>query len=503
MGEAPLILGVSGLRGIVGESLTPEVARRYAGVVGEWFRGFEGEAKVGVGADGRAGYEPIYEAVLAGLSAAGCAVTPLGVQMTPTVGWFVDREGLTGGVVVTASHNPAQWNGIKVLLRSGADGRTAAPTAAQAASIVERFRGAQPSLGEATRGGCVEPEGTATAHAAWVADRAMRIGNPSGRSVALDSVNASGSAGAEALCRSMGARPIQLFGDRGGVFPHTPEPTRENLSGEGGLCDAVPGNNADVGFAQDPDADRLAIVDEMGEYIGEEYTLVLAALSLLEARKESGEDGAPHPGPLPGGENDEEAKKQAVIVTNLSTSRMIDDVAARYGARVERTAVGEANVVERMKALTASGEDVVLGGEGNGGVIWPEVVYVRDSLGAMALTLALMARKGMKVSELVSWIDSMAGQRGDGYVILKRKVDIPSKEAAAPAVEAVRRGCEGENGAEIDLQDGVRVDWPGERAWVHVRASNTEPIMRLICEAPSAGAAEALLARIEGMIGGG
>ena len=190
-----------------------------------------------------------------------------------------------------------------------------------------------------------------------------------------------------------------------------------------------------------------------------------------------------------------------MIVTNLSTSRMIDDVAARYGARVERTAVGEANVVERMKAFKQQGEDVILGGEGNGGVIWPEVVYVRDSLSAMALTLALMARTGKNVSELVSWVDSMAGPRGDGYAILKRKVDIPSKDAAAPAVEAVRRGCERDEGVKIDLQDGVRVDWPEARAWVHVRASNTEPIMRLICEAPGEEAARALLARVEGMIG--
>jgi phosphomannomutase len=501
MGEAPLILGVSGLRGIVGESLTPEVATRYASVVGEWFRGFDSKASVAVASDGRAGYEEIYHAVIAGLAAAGCEVTPLGVQMTPTIGWYVDSERLTGGVVVTASHNPAQWNGIKVLLRSGEGRTTAAPTAEQAASIVERFRAAGQASGSggAEEGARPEQRGSETAHAAWVAEYAKRIGDPAGRSVALDSVNASGSAGAEALCRMLGARSTQLYGDRSGIFPHTPEPTKENLSGEGGLCDAVPGLKADVGFAQDPDADRLAIVDEMGEYIGEEYTLVLAALSLLEARKTpsvaSGDTS-----PAGSGEDQE---RQAVIVTNLSTSRMIDDVAARYGARVERTAVGEANVVERMKALKAAGEDVILGGEGNGGVIWPEVVYVRDSLGAMALTLALMARKGMKVSELVSWIDSMAGDRGDGYVILKRKVDIPSKDAAAPAVEAVRRGCEGEAGAALDLQDGVRVDWPAERAWVHVRASNTEPIMRLICEAPSEGAAEALLARIEGMIAGG
>ncbi|MEZ6242771.1 MAG: hypothetical protein R3B57_06980 [Phycisphaerales bacterium] len=516
MGEAPLILGVSGLRGIVGESLTAEVAARYAGVLGAWFREREDDAAVAVAADGRAGYEAIYHAVIAGLAGAGCDVRPLGVQMTPTVGWYVDSERLTGGVVVTASHNPGQWNGVKALLRDGEGRVTAAPTAAQAGAIVERFQmGGGARGGEADRVGVREVAGgVATAHAAWVAERAQRIGVREGASVVLDSVNASGGEGAAALCRAMRAHSTQLFGDGSGVFPHTPEPTRENLSGAGGLCDAVPRLRADVGFAQDPDADRLAIVDETGRYIGEEYTLVLAAVALLEGRKaEGGEgrggDGAPHPGPLPGGEREEGGRletgptgRSPVIVTNLSTSRMIDDVAARYGARVERTAVGEANVVERMMMLRAAGEDVVLGGEGNGGVIWPEVVYVRDSLGAMALTLALMARTGKSVSELVDWVNSMGGEGGGGYAIVKRKVEIASKDAARPSVEKIVKAYSGRAGASVDTQDGVRVDWSERGAWVHVRASNTEPIMRLIAEAPTSGEAERILAEVEGVIGG-
>ncbi len=488
MGKAPLILGVSGLRGIVGESLTPEVAARYAGVVGAWLRDREDEPEdvyVAVGADGRAGYEQIYHAVIAGLAGSGCTVVPLGVEMTPTIGWKVDTDLLLGGLVVTASHNPAQWNGIKVLVRGG-DGRvTAAPTGAQAAEIVERF-GRGDAVTTAPGGDVqVETSGTAHGHAAWVAAYARRVGKPHDLHAVLDSVNASGSEGAATVCLGMGVRCTQLFGDQSGVFPHTPEPTRENLSGKGGLCDAVPGLNADIGFAQDPDADRLAIVDENGLYIGEEYTLVLAAAALLEARRESSGGGAP------------------VIVTNLSTSRMIDDVAKKYGARVERTAVGEANVVERMMAIKAAGEDLVLGGEGNGGVIWPEVVYVRDSLSAMALTLALMARTGKKVSELVAWIDSMAGEGDGGYTIVKRKVEIASKDAARPAVEKIVAAYTGAAGASVDTQDGVRVDWPGRRAWVHVRASNTEPIMRLIAEAPTSEEAGAILAQIEGVIARG
>jgi phosphomannomutase len=218
-----------------------------------------------------------------------------------------------------------------------------------------------------------------------------------------------------------------------------------------------------VAFCQDPDADRLAILDGDGSYIGEEYTLALAARAVLEVGGGRG-GGA------------------AVLAANLSTSRMIDDVAAAYGGRVARTAVGEANVVAAMKRAGSP-----IGGEGNGGVIWPAVTYVRDSLGAMAVVLGLMAATGRTLRELVAEVPA--------YAIEKRKVEIASKEAARPAVEAVRRHFGRRAGARIDTQDGVRVDLrTGEGdAWVHVRASNTEPIMRLIAEAPSVAGAAALL----------
>ncbi len=561
MGESGLILGVSGLRGIVGESLTVEVAARYGHAIGWWLRSKCGPVgTIVIAEDGRRGGQTIKLAVASGLVSSGFPVEYIGIATTPTVGVAVDQLNAVAGVQITASHNPQEWNGIKLLLnlRADLDDRlsegASAPPAQIAQEIIEFFQTRSwremPSSDH-----CSYLMGEDHAHTHMNAvhdamcncdmdcfdhpdeDRMISIDDNAYR-ICVDSVNASGKCVVDELAARFECELIQIAGLDTGVFPHTPEPTRENLSGEGGLCDVVPGVKADVGFAQDPDADRLAIVDELGNYIGEEYTLVLAAVSLLEARKEgSGEDEAPHPGPLPRGEREEEdearrpgplprgerEEAKAVIVTNLSTSRMIDDVAARYGARVERTAVGEANVVERMKALKANGEDVILGGEGNGGVIWPEVVYVRDSLSAMALTLALMARTGKTVSELVAQIDSMAegGERregggtggtpvprggrggGRGYTIIKRKVEIPSKDAAAPAVEAVRRACEGEAGAVVDLQDGVRVDWPAQRAWVHVRASNTEPIMRLICEAGSEGEAEALLARVEGMIASG
>ncbi|NRA59264.1 MAG: phosphoglucosamine mutase, partial [Phycisphaerales bacterium] len=265
------------------------------------------------------------------------------------------------------------------------------------------------------------------------------------------------------------AEVITLNCSSSGVFPHTPEPTRENLSGSGGLCSVVPGVGADVGFAQDPDADRLAIIDEKGRYIGEEYTLVLSALALLEL---------------------EDDPKDAVLVANLSTSRMIDDLAERFGARVERTPVGEAHVAQRMIELLADGQNVVLGGEGNGGVIWPEISFVRDSVVAMGLTLALMSRHGKPLSAIVDGLP--------GYSIVKRKQDIPSKDAAKPAIDAVAEAFK--DRGRVDLQDGVRIDLDDQKAWLSLRASNTEPIVRLIAEAPDEAAANALLDEVQALL---
>ncbi|MEM9558992.1 MAG: phosphoglucosamine mutase [Planctomycetota bacterium] len=515
MADAPLILGVSGLRGIVGESLTPEVAVRYAGAFASWMwdnLGINERPVVFVGRDGRRGGEGLSSLVSGALLSAGCDVVDLGVAMTPTVGAAMRAYGgADGGVIITASHNPAEWNGLKLLVpdaripesevramsedqierfQNGIVG-PAAPSKALADALIDRFQSGAVAWRKNPDAGTIESDEQASMeHARTVVDHTpgadVFTPLPAAYRAVIDSVNCSGAVGAADLVNLLGSKSIQLHGDGSGIFPHTPEPTAENLSGEGGLCDAVPGLKADVGFAQDPDADRLAIVDERGRYIGEEYTLVLCAQALLRDR------GADEP--------------TAHLVANLSTSRMIDDVAAKHGAVVHRTAVGEANVVERMKALKAEGHEVVLGGEGNGGVIWPEVVYVRDSLGSMALVLSLMARTGKTVSELVAEVDALAAG-GAGYAIVKRKVEIASKADAEPAVQAVARAYASER---VDRQDGVRVDfdsgaktgnWAG--SWVHVRASNTEPIMRVIVEAPTAEAAGALADEVGRVIAAG
>lgn len=487
--DASLMLSVSGCRGIFGKSITPEIVARFALVLAARFRqaagssALQGRPVLVLGRDGRLGGHVLAQAAAAGLAAGGCDVLDIGIAMTPTVGVMVDQIGAVGGVVVTASHNGQEWNGLKTIIRAGGGAigavHAAAPGKAIADEVIARFReacergihGVGPGeVGEvrlAPTGASIGmPSEGAFAHVEKVRHALQTIGSVDDRramglSCVVDSVNASGAEGARLL---LGRRLRHHLGaSDNGIFPHAPEPTRENLTMLGGF---VTGKQADAGFAQDPDADRLAIIDEQGTYIGEEYTLVLAAEAVLGS-------GAV----LAGG---------AVVCTNLSTSRMIEDTAQAHGARVVRTAVGEANVVEAMKQHGS-----VIGGEGNGGVIWPAVTYIRDSLSAMSLVLALMARTGKSLSALVA--------ERPAYAIVKRKVDLAGTAQAASAVEAISRRYARES---VDRQDGARVDFPRERAWLHVRASNTEPIMRLIAEAPTEAVANQILADASAAIGG-
>jgi phosphomannomutase len=484
---AALMLSVSGCRGVVGESLTPEVCARFAGAFGSFLRDRHKGARVRVvlGRDGRRGGEMVLHAATSGLLASGCDVIDLGVAMTPSVAVMTDHIARTtgaptAGMVLTASHNPQQWNGLKCLLAEGGlhGSAACAPPAALAAQVIERFRAGAGVNVSWDRVGTVAFKGRATeTHIARVIDAMHESGLSRseqgvgrGVRVAVDCVNASASRTAPAMLHALGCEVVGVNcdaeGPNAGLFPHPPEPTRENLSGAGGLCDVVRSRGCAVGFALDPDADRLALIDENGEYVGEEYTLALSAWAILEA----------------GGSG-----KGATLVTNLSTSRMLNDVAVRFGARVVRTPVGEANVVEAIKR-----EGAIAGGEGNGGAIWPRSCYVRDSLSAMALVLWLMSPaahadgRGRRLSELVTSLPS--------YAIVKRKVDLPDLGAAGPMLERVARAFGGQS---IDRSDGVWVDVTSGalagRAWVHIRASNTEPILRLIAEAPRRGEAEGLL----------
>ncbi len=446
------MLSVSGARGIVGASMTPEVARAFALAFGAHLR--ENTAGGGgttvIGRDGRGSGAELGAAAGEGLAAAGFDVIDLGIVATPTVGLMIGLLGAAGGIAVTASHNPIEWNGLKTL---NADGL--ALPAEQAAQVIERFRAGDAGAG--TRIGRIGSRADGDElHVSRVlalvdVERIRRAGFR----VVLDSVNASGARAGRMLLDALGCEVVHLNAERTGKFAHTPEPLEANL---GDLMRAVrerPGTA--VGFAQDPDADRLALVDDTGRFIGEEYTFVLGAMRLLE--REGG----------------------GSIATNLSTSRMIDEVVARFpGSRVVRTAVGEANVVAGIR-----GGSCIAGGEGNGGLIWPNVCWVRDSLSAMALVLESLAVARTSLAALAATIPR--------FSMVKRKMELAAiggQEAIAPALESVRAHFGAVPGARINAADGIRIDL--ERGWVHLRASNTEPIIRVIAESGSTEAAEAL-----------
>ena len=459
--EAPLMLSVSGARGIVGKTMTPEVAAAYGAAFGSFLKATTGKKrpKVVVGLDGRISGPPLEAAAIGGLLATGCDVIDIGVAMTPTVGVMIGHHQADGGLTVTASHNPIEWNGIKCL-----DGDGLAPPPAIAKEIVDRFKERRIDWCAPLETGRVAPDGSAArvhvdrvlAHVDVAAIRAKRF------TVVLDSVNGSGCHGGRMLLEELGCTVVHIFGDQTGVFGHVPEPLVENLVDLAKAVRETPG--AACGFAQDPDADRLAIVDERGTFIGEECTLVLSALRMLQRT---------------GG---------GALAANLSTSRMIDDVAARFaGSRVVRTAVGEANVVAGLR-----GANGILGGEGNGGVIYPPVCFVRDSLTAMALTLELLAHEGKPLSELVAALPR--------YAMIKRKMELAAvggMAAVGPALAKVKAAFAKERISDVD---GVRVDFAD--GWVHLRASNTEPIIRIIAEAATVERANALCdecARVAGV----
>ncbi len=484
------MLSVSGMRGTFGGSLTPEVVVRYCGAFAAFVRGrTAGEGgkgtkkkphapRVVIGYDGRRGSDAVASLVSNALEMHGCfTVTLFGPVMTPTLGFVVDRLDADAGIQVTASHNPQEWCGLKPIVRevkakAGAVSASA-PDKGTADAIIAMYREgtAKAAAWNGVGGGSVFGH-VAEEHAPHVVGLMKQAGalkaiTKARFRVAVDSVTRSGFETAAQMLEALKVK-VECVNDitklNAGLFPHTPEPTRDNLVGLSRFVKKAKGK-IHAGFAQDPDGDRLAVVDELGNYIGEEYTLALAALAM-------GELGL--------------LRKGQVIPVNLSTSRMIEDVAATFGCRVVRTAVGEANVVQRMKA-----EKSPLGGEGNGGVIWPKVTYIRDSLGAMALVLALMAKRGEPLSRIAASIPA--------YAIVKRKVDLAAQADAARAVEALAAA---HAARKPDRTDGVWINFTDERAWLHVRASNTEPIMRLIAEAPTAAMAEAILDEAGRVVGG-
>jgi phosphomannomutase len=445
MGTGGLMVSVSGIRGRVGEALTPEVVTRYAAAFGAWAAG-RSSGPIVVGRDSRVSGPMFHRAVLAALQSVGVRVIDLGLTTTPTCQLAVEHHHAAGGLMISASHNPIEWNALKLISSTG--------LFLDAAEGAEMLRMVDQPFPRATweRLGTVEhdPDAAARPIEAVLALPMIDVERIRARRfrVVLDCCRGAGAVIMPALLGRLGCDVTTLNLDPDGRFPRPPEPVAENL---GELERAVAEAAADVGFAVDPDVDRLAIVADGGRAIGEDYTLALAARVVLRYR--------------PG-----------TVVTNLSTSRIVDDVAAEAGGRVLRAPVGEVNVAVRMRQ-----EGAVVGGEGNGGVILPDLHLGRDAPLAAALILALLADGDERLTQLVS--------RYPRYAIVKDKLDRPS--VALDAVyDALRASFPG---AEVDTQDGLRLSWHDR--WVHVRPSGTEPIVRVIAEAPSVEDARALVAR--------
>jgi len=432
------IISVSGLRGVVGVSLTPDVAIRYSAA----FASTLPPGPIVITRDGRTTGEMLAALISGGLQACGRKVIYAGIAATPTTGILVRSHTAAGGIQISASHNPAEYNGLKLF---NSDGRVIPANAGLA--VIEQYRNAAPAWAAFDQIGSPRTLSDSISQHWHLLSQIVDVPRIRRRqlNVLLDANHGAGSVLARRMLEELGCRVKILGGNPNGHFDHNPEPTEENLQS---VLSRVVETNSDIGFCQDPDADRLAVIDSAGRYLGEEYTLAMCVDHVLRRTK----------GP---------------IVTNCSTSRMTEDLAAKYGVPFYRSAVGEANVVDKMLEV-----DAILGGEGNGGVIDPRVGLVRDSFVGMALLLDAMVSRDRSIAQLADELPR--------YSICKTKMSLPPQKLAAGLAALKKHFAD----ATTDTLDGLRLDWPG--SWLLIRASNTEPVVRAIAEAPSAEQASRL-----------
>ena len=441
-----LKISISGVRGVVGDFLTPQLIESFAKAFGT----FVGPGRVNVGRDTRTSGEMLLHAVSAGLLSTGCTPVDLGICPTPSVQIRTKETEAVGGIIITASHNPAQWNALKFVGRNGIfldeyESRT----------LVDIYhegsfrRCADEEIDTIRR----DPQAIDSHLQKVLAYVDVELIRSKRFKVAFDCCNGAGSLMTPRLLQALGCQLIPLSTEPNGIFPREPEPTPQNLSQ---LCSTTKLSGADIGFAQDADADRLAIINEHGEAIGEDYTLALAVQFVVSKT----------PGP---------------VVVNLSTSRAIEDIARQHNCPIYFTKIGESNVIDKILNCGA-----VVGGEGNGGVMIPAIHPCRDSFIGIALVLQYMAQTGKTLSQLVAEIPR--------YYMVKRKASLSSDQIFG-LVENLKRQYISA-GAHIDVTDGLKIFFDDENAWAHVRPSNTEPILRVMSEAPTLAAAEALNHRI-------
>ena len=454
-----LIKSISGIRGTIGgqpgDNLTPIDAVKFAAAYGVWLKDYSKKEnlKVVIGRDARLSGEMIQNLVVSTLIGLGIDVIDLDLSTTPTVEIAVPMEKADGGIILTASHNPKQWNALKLLNEKGEF-----LDAAQGAKILEIVEKEHFNFAE------VDDLGSITKNDAYIdihIDEVLNLSlvdadtiRKAKFKVVVDGVNSTGGIAIPKLLETLGVEVVKLYCDPTGHFPHNPEPLKEHL---GDICKLVVQEKADFGIVVDPDVDRLAFISNDGEMFGEEYTLVACADYVL-------------------------GKTKGNTVSNLSSSRALRDITQKHGGTYEAAAVGEVNVVTKMKANKA-----IIGGEGNGGIIYPESHYGRDALVGTALFLMLMAERGGTVKELRDSYPS--------YFMSKKKIQLTPELDVDAILKAMANKYSNE---DISIIDGVKVDFAEN--WVHLRKSNTEPIIRIYTEAQSQNEADGLADHIIGEI---
>jgi phosphomannomutase len=446
-----LIKSISGIRGTIGgktsENLTPIDTVKFAAAYGTWLKkeSQKDKLKVVIGRDARISGKMIQELTMNTLTGLGIDVIDVGLSTTPTVEVAVPMEEADGGIILTASHNPKQWNALKLLNKKGEflDGK-------EGAKILDLAENESFDFAEVDDLGSIfRKENYIDTHIEEVLKlKLVDAGKIKGAGfkVVVDGVNSTGGIAIPKLLKELGVEVIELYCEPNGHFPHNPEPLKEHLED---ICELVKQEKADCGIVVDPDVDRLAFIDENGEMFGEEYTLVACADYVL-------------------------GKTQGNTVSNLSSSRALRDVTNKHGGKYNASAVGEVNVVQLMKDTHA-----VIGGEGNGGIIYPEAHYGRDSLVGVALFLTHLAEKQINVSALRKEYPS--------YFMSKNKIELTPDLDVDGILKSVEKRHRDE---EISTIDGVKIDFPDN--WVHLRKSNTEPIIRIYTEAKSQEEADGL-----------
>jgi phosphomannomutase len=441
-----LIKSVSGIRGIVGNGLNPEIILNFAAKFGKFTcHEFAGKKKIIVGRDSRASGIALKNAAISGLLGVGIDVIDIDLTPTPTLLYNVKKLKTSGGIVITASHNPSEWNALKLV---GPSGEFLNKKYAEKFFSMEEN---EVSWNTAKNYGKLEIYKTAVKnHIDGVLSNSMidtELIKKKKFKVALDCVNGGASLAFQEFLNTLNVEIYPIFCDTSGNFARIPEPRAENLKS---LAKKVKESGADIGFATDPDGDRISIVSEEGIPISEEYTIAIATKSVL-------------------------SKKKGPVVVNLSTTKSVEDIAKRAGVPFYRSPVGEANVVKIMKEKSA-----VIGGEGNGGVINPKIQYTRDGMGAMALILQYLAEEEISLSAIVNGLPR--------YKMIKEAIKMEDINKGKKLLEKIKNKNKNKN---LDLSDGIRVT--ENDSWVHIRMSGTEPILRIIAEAPTKDKAEELI----------